>query len=119
MSGKIPCAIAVGRASDITEVVALASRYTRLDMPLLGAAEAGLVADALAKARIAAILNPYTNLPLSFDDPAATLHNAERLSKAGVLVAFAAGAEEYHPLLSTLAQAAGDAVANGLPWIAG
>lgn len=116
-SGKVPLVIAVDRASDISEVIALAEEFPAVDIVLFGAAEAWLVADALARANIAVIIDAYANLPTSFDDLAATRQNAKRLSEAGVLVSFTTGASEYHPPLESLTQMAGNAVAHGLPWI--
>ena len=53
------------------------------------------------------------NLPGSFETLGATLENAARLRKAGVDVAFMS-ADSHNA--RNLKQAAGNAVANGLPW---
>ena len=61
------------------------------------------------------ILNPLDNLPESFDAVGATLENAARLQKAGVKVAFSLDDPEPYNMRK-VRQAAGIAVAHGLPW---
>jgi len=64
------------------------------------------------------ILDPLEDLPANFDGVGATLENAARLDKAGVSVAFSFVDPESHNI-RTIRQAAGIAVAHGLPWEAG
>jgi imidazolonepropionase-like amidohydrolase len=61
------------------------------------------------------ILNPENNLPGGFDQIGATLENAARLHKAGVLIAI--GMDTHNIRLAP--QHTGNAVANGLPHAAG
>jgi len=62
--------------------------------------------------------NSLDDLPLSFDAVGATLENAARLQKAGVKIAFTFDDPSPHNIRK-LRQAAGIAVAHGLPWDAG
>ena len=72
-----------------------------------------MVAEALAAAKIPVILDPLLNLPGNFETLGATLESAARLHAAGVMIAFATS--DSHNARN-LKQAAGNAVAHGLPW---
>lgn len=114
LAGELPLVVDVERASDIEAVLRLAEDFG-LDVIIQGGAEAWLVADALAAANVPVILNPLVNLPFSFEQIASTLQNAAKLHEAGVTIAFSQG--ESHNARN-VKQAAGIAVANGLPWTA-
>jgi imidazolonepropionase-like amidohydrolase len=60
------------------------------------------------------ILDPLDNLPGNFDKIGATLENAARLQKAGVTIAFSFRDPQAHNIRK-IRQAAGNAVAHGLP----
>ena len=109
-----PIVFNADRASDIRQVLALAARE-KLRVVISGGAEAWRVASELAAAKVAVILDPLDNLPASFDKVGATLENAARLDRAGVTVAFSFNDHESHNI-RRLRQAAGIAVAHGLPW---
>jgi imidazolonepropionase-like amidohydrolase len=115
INGNIPLLIDARRAADIRQVIALKSRHEKLDITILYATEGWRVAKELALASISVILDPESNLPYEFDQLAATMKNASRLQKAGVLVAI--GMETHN--IRLVRQHAGNAVANGLPWIEG
>jgi len=102
----------VDRASDILELVSFAQR-NGMKPVISGGAEAWVVADQLARAQVPVILNPLQNLPSGFNQIAARLDNAALLHKAGVRIAFTSG--EVHNARK-IRQAAGNAVAHGLPW---
>ena len=72
-----------------------------------------MVADEIAAAGVPVVLNPLVNLPSSFEQLGATLENAARLHAAGVTVAFASF--DAHNSRN-LKQAAGNAVAYGMPY---
>ena len=72
-----------------------------------------MVADELATAGVPVLLDPLANLPSNFDRLGARLDNAALLHEAGVTVAFS-GAGTHNARKQR--QAAGNAVANGLPW---
>ncbi len=112
LNRESPLVLALNRASDIEAAIALKDRYD-IDVVVLGGAEGWLVAGALAEAGVPVILDPYMNLPARFETLAATLENAARLHRAGVTVAFASS--DSHNARN-LKQAAGNAVAYGLPY---
>jgi imidazolonepropionase-like amidohydrolase len=104
----------VDRASDIRQVIAFAKRE-KLHLVIKGATEAWRVAPELAAAQVPVLLNPLDDLPESFDAVGATLENAARLQHAGVKIAFTFDDPAPHNI-RRLRQAAGIAVAHGLPW---
>ncbi|MEM6638554.1 MAG: amidohydrolase family protein [Pseudomonadota bacterium] len=110
ISGGTPMVIFADRASDLHEVIRLKQDYD-LRVIVAGGAEAWLVAEALAKHKIGVVLDPFENLPGSFDSLNATMKNAARLTEAGVTIAFAQG-DSHNP--RNLTQVAGNAVAHGL-----
>jgi len=113
LKGTVPVVAQVDRASDIEAALKLAAEF-KLKLVVSGGAEAWMVADQLAKAQVPVILNPTRDLPEAFESLGATLDDAARLQKAGVLVAF----ETYDSHKSwNVKQMAGIAVSNGLPWL--
>jgi imidazolonepropionase-like amidohydrolase len=110
--GEQPLVVLVNRASDIEQVLELARRM-KLRLILAGAAEGWEVAGEIAAARVPVLLDPLTNLPESFEEMGATLENAARLERAGVTLGFFTGDSHNS---RNLRQAAGNAVAYGLPW---
>jgi imidazolonepropionase-like amidohydrolase len=112
LAGTMPLVVEVQRASDILAVLAIAREFG-LRVVILGGAEAWMVADELARARVPVILKPLTNAPASFERLGARFDNAALLHAAGVGVAFTTF--ENHRAFSVL-QEAGNAVRYGLPW---
>lgn len=117
IEGSAPMVFDVDRASDIRQIIAFAQRE-KLHIVIKGGSEAWRVGNELAAAKIPVVLNPLDDLPGSFDAVGATLENAARLYKAGVKVAFSFDDPAPHNIRK-LRQAAGIAVAHGLPWDAG
>ena len=116
ITGDMPLAIAAARESDIREAVRLAGDYG-VRVVVTGGAEAWRAADLLAERGVPVVLNPFDNLPRTFDAIGARLDNAAILVRAGVLVAFSVdGIHASHNAGSAIREAAGLAVANGLPW---
>jgi hypothetical protein len=113
MDGGGPIVFDVDRASDIRQVIAFAQRE-KLRVVIKGGTEAWRVGPELAAAKIPVVLNPLDDLPLSFDAVGATLENAARLNEAGVKIAFSFDDPSPHNI-RRLRQAAGIAVAHGLP----
>jgi len=113
LDGKEPLVVQVNRASDIEAALRLAHDF-KLKLIVSGGAEAWMVAAQLANAHVPVLLNPLEDLPAHFETLGSTLENAARLQKAGVLIAFATG--DTHNARN-VTQAAGNAVANGLPWL--
>jgi imidazolonepropionase-like amidohydrolase len=110
-----PVVATVHRAADIEAALRLAGEFG-LNLVISGGAEAWIVADALAAAGVPVILDPLENLPRRFESLGATLENAARLHAAGVTVAFSTFGSHN---ARNMRQAAGNAVAHGLPWEAG
>ena len=79
----------------------------------MGAQEANLVADKIAKNNIPLIINPINNIPESFDELAANIELAASLEKAGITLMFnAPRSHNYH----WIRHGAGVAVANGMSY---
>lgn len=107
----------VDRASDILQVIQLAAKH-RFDAVIYGGTEAWMVATRLAEAGVPVVLDPLSNEPQNFDKLGARLDNAALLHSAGVDIAFSADSDSPHNARK-LRQAAGIAVAHGLPFDAG
>ncbi len=112
VKGQLPIVISAGRASDIEATLRLAKELG-LKLILADAAEGWMVARQIAEAKVPVLINPLIDLPSSFEALGATLENAARLHKAGVTVAFLTG--DAHNSRN-IKQAAGNAVAYGMPW---
>lgn len=110
--GRMPVVVSVNRASDISATLRLAHDFG-LHLVIEGGAEAWMVANQLAAAHVPVLLNPMQDLPDSFDTLGSTLENAARLQKTGVLIAFETN--DSHNARN-IKQAAGNAVAYGLPY---
>lgn len=110
--GQRPLVITVHRASDILSALRL-KREFNLRLILAGANEGWRVAREIAAANVPVLINPMDNLPGTFETLGATLENAARLHKEGVTIAFITG--DAHNARN-IKQAAGNAVAYGLPW---
>lgn len=110
-----PFVMDLDRASDIRQLLAFARREQLPNLVVTGGAEAWRVAPELVAANATVIVDPLANLPQDFDAVGATLQNAARLHAAGVRVGFTlANSEPYY--VRKLREAAGVAVAHGLPW---
>ena len=107
----------VDRAADIRQMLALAKRGGFKPV-IAGGAEAWVVAADIARDGVTVLLDPLVNLPANFDQLGARLDNAARLHAAGVPVAISQSGDATHNARK-VRQAAGNAVANGLPWEAG
>lgn len=113
--GEVPLIVHAERASDIRQAL----KYTaanKLKMILLGAEEGWMVAKDIADAHVPVILDSVTNLPFHFSSIGATLKNAARLDAAGVTVIFEPQNDDPSQYARTVAQIAGNAVANGMPY---
>jgi imidazolonepropionase-like amidohydrolase len=116
VAGRVPVAIFANRESDIRQAVQLGKDYG-LRVTIYGGTEAWRVAALLAASNVGVVLDPFANLPMSFDDLGARADNAALLQRAGVTIAFyVPGIHQNHNVGSAIREAAGVAVANGLPW---
>ena len=102
----------VQRAADIREVVHYALK-NGMKPVIAGGAEAWLVAEGLAAAKVPVVLDALQDLPSDFDRLGSRLDNAKLLHDAGVPIAFSWD-ESFN--LRKNRQLAGNAVAHGLPW---
>jgi imidazolonepropionase-like amidohydrolase len=109
LAGEMPLALIANRASDILAAIRLGDEF-KLRVVIVGAAEGWMVADELARRKIAVVVKPLTDIP-SFEAIGATLENAGRLQKAGVPLALSSF--ETHRA-GTLRQEAGNAISYGL-----
>lgn len=107
-------AFRVERAADIRQVLAWSER-NGVRPVIVGGAQAWQVAPLLAKSRVPVVLDPLENLPGTFDQLGASMENAARLHKAGVPVSFTHFTAPTHDA-HKVRQAAGVAVAHGLPF---
>jgi hypothetical protein len=100
------------RAADIRKVISFSEEYG-LSSVIAGGREAWLLAEELASASIAVMVNGLDNLPSNFDALGSRLDNAALLHGAGVQVLFTSG--ETHNARK-VRQGAGTAVAHGMPY---
>jgi imidazolonepropionase-like amidohydrolase len=102
----------VARAAEIRRAIAFAKR-NGMKPVIAGGAEAWVVADELARAKVPVLLDALENLPYTFDGIGARLDNAALLNRAGVRIAFTQFNESHNA--RKVRQLAGNAVAHGLP----
>ncbi len=116
LAQRLPLGIFAYRESDIRQAVQLGQDYG-LRVIIYGGTEAWRVADLLAAQGAGVVLDPVANLPATFDDLGVRADNAALLQRAGVTLAFfAPGIQLNHNVGTAIREAAGVAVANGLPW---
>jgi imidazolonepropionase-like amidohydrolase len=102
----------VDRAGDIVKTLAVAKRYG-IKPVIAGGAEAWVVADQLAAAKVPVIVDALANLPNTFDSIGSRLDNAALLNKAGVKITFTQFGDSHNA--RKVRQTAGNAVAHGMP----
>jgi hypothetical protein len=103
----------VNRAADIRQLLAFCRR-NGIHPLLTGAAEGWQVTAELKAANATVFVDALQNLPDSFDMLGARLDNAALLDRAGVHVGLLSPDSTHNA--RKIRQAAGNAVANGLPW---
>ncbi|HJQ10639.1 MAG TPA: amidohydrolase family protein [Gemmatimonadaceae bacterium] len=118
IEGRLPLMITVDRESDIDAAMRLAREYN-VKLMIGGGAEAWMMADKLAAARIPVLTGAMNNIPAGFAALGQRQENAALLRKAGVPVALignAGGGDEEAFNVRNLKQEAGNAVAYGMSW---
>ena len=118
LDGRLPMIIAADKSSDIEAAMKLAKDYG-FKMILAGGAEAWMVADKLAAARIPVLTGAMNNIPESFALLGQRQENAGLLQKAGVQVSVignAGGGDEESFNVRNVRFEAGNAVAYGMDW---
>ena len=108
----LPLIIKANRASDILKLIKLKETYD-LNLIIMGAQEAGLVASSIAENKIPLIINPINNIPESFDELGANIELAGKLEDLGITLMFNAPRDHNYHLIR---QGAGVAVANGMSY---
>ncbi len=112
LAGQVPLVVNADRASDLLALAEL-SKQTGVRVAVVGATQGWKVAEALAEAGVAAVVQPSANLPGGLDQLGARLDNAALLHAAGVRVGIAVLGEAHN--VRNVTQEAGIAVAHGLP----
>jgi imidazolonepropionase-like amidohydrolase len=118
IQGRLPLLVTVDRASDIDAAMRLARDFN-VKLMIGGGAEAWMMADKLAAARIPVLTGAMNNIPGGFAALGQRQENAALLRKAGVQVALignAGGGDEEAFNVRNLKQEAGNAVAYGMTW---
>ena len=112
LNNKLPLIINVNRASDILKLIDIKKLYG-LNLILMSAQEAELVKDEIAENNIPVIINPFDNIPDSFDELASNIRIAASLEEEGIKVMFSESRTHNYHLIR---QGAGNAVANGMSY---
>ena len=118
LEGRLPLLVTVDRASDIDAAMRLARDFN-VKLMIGGGAEAWMMGDKLAAARIPVLTGAMNNIPGGFAALGQRQENAALLRKAGVQVALignAGGGDEEAFNVRNLKQEAGNAVAYGMTW---
>src|SRR5438270_1365761 len=118
VEGRLPLLVTVDRESDIDASIRMARDYN-IRLIIGGGAEAWLMADRLAAARVPVLTGAMNNIPAGFAALGQRQENPGLLRKAGVGVALignAGGGDEEAFNVRNLKQEAGNAVAYGLAW---
>ena len=113
LKSKAPLVLTVHRANEIREALCI-SRDFQIPLIIHGGSEAWKVADLLAAAKVPVIVDAMDNLPINYDQLGARSDNAALLTAAGVPVLFTTEVT-YNARL--LRQTAGNAVAEGMPYM--
>lgn len=118
LEGRLPLVIVADRASDIEAALTLAREFG-LRIILANAAEAWMVADKIAAARVPVLTGAMNNIPGSFSTLGAAQESAGLLRRAGVdviLIGDAGVSDASSFNVRNLKQEAGNAVAYGMTW---
>jgi imidazolonepropionase-like amidohydrolase len=116
LDGRVPLVLDADRASDIESALKLARDYN-IKLILTGGAEAWMVADRLAAARVPVMTGAMNNIPQSFSSLGTRQENAGLLRRAGVTVIIignAGGGDEDAFNVRNVRFEAGNAVAYGM-----
>ena len=111
LDGEKLMVVYADRASELLNIIKLKETFG-LNLAIVGAADAIVVADELAKADVPVIIDALENLPSSFDALHNSLDNAAKLVNAGVKVVITTGGDTHN--MYQLRYNAGNAIANGL-----
>ena len=123
VTGRQKMFVEVESALDIRAMLDFKREFPQLDMVLVGASEGWLAADEIAAAGVPVIADALDDLPVTFEELAATQSNVGRMTRAGVKVAIGRFSGSTNSQPRSLAQFAGNLVAltkvpgaSGLSW---
>lgn len=112
LNNNLPLVIKTNRASDILKLIDIKKLYG-LNLILMSAQEAELVKNEIAENKIPVIINPFDNIPDSFDELASNIRISASLEEVGIKVMFSESRTHNYHLIR---QGAGNAVANGMTY---
>jgi imidazolonepropionase-like amidohydrolase len=118
VEGREPLTIVADQAAEIREALNIAKDYG-IKVVILGGAEAWMIADRIAAAKVPVLAGAMNNIPGSFSTLGSRQENAAMLRKAGVQVGIignAGGGDEELFNIRNLRYEAGNAVAYGMSW---
>ena len=117
VEGRLPLLVVAQRSSDIRTALDIAKDYG-IRIIIGGGAEAWMVADALASAKVPVLTGAMNNIPNSFAELGSRQDNAAILRKAGVEVALIGngGGDEELFNVRNIRYEAGNAVGYGMSW---
>ncbi|MBA2685504.1 MAG: amidohydrolase family protein [Gemmatimonadaceae bacterium] len=118
VEGREILTIIADKASELQAVIVLQKEYN-LKVVIAGGAEAWMLADKIAAAKIPVLTGAMNNIPGSFSTLGARQENAAMLRKAGVQVGIignAGGGDEDMFNVRNIRYEAGNAVAYGMSW---
>jgi imidazolonepropionase-like amidohydrolase len=118
VNGLLPLWIIADRASDIEAALALAREFPPMKIAILSGAEAWMVADQLATARIPVMVGAMNNIPGSFNTLNARQENPGllRAKKVNVVLISNGAGDSQSFNAGNLRYDAGNAVAYGMTW---
>lgn len=118
VEGREVLTIVADKASEIQAALNIAKDYN-LKVVIAGAAEAWMLADKIAAAKVPVLTGAMNNIPGSFSTLGSRQENAAMLRKAGVQVGIignAGGGDEDMFNVRNIRYEAGNAVAYGMSW---
>jgi imidazolonepropionase-like amidohydrolase len=118
LEGRVPLLVSVDRASDIETAIRITREYD-IRLIITGGAEAWMLADRLAAAKIPVLTGAMNNVPTRFATLGQRQENAGLLAKAGVpviLIGNADGGSDDAFTARNVRYEAGNAVAYGMDW---
>lgn len=117
VEGRLPLLVVADKATDIDAALRI-GRENNLKIIIGGGAEAWMVADKLAAARVPVLTGAMNNIPGGFTQLGMTQGNAGLLRRAGVqvIVIGNGGGDEETFNVRNIKQEAGNAVAYGMTW---
>jgi imidazolonepropionase-like amidohydrolase len=117
VQGRLPLVVVADKATDIDAALRFA-KDNELKIMIAGGAEAWMVADRLAAARVPVLTGAMNNIPGGFTQLGMKQENAGILRRAGVQVIIIGngGGDEETFNVRNVKQEAGNAVAYGMSW---